>query len=375
MKTLYKNVAFIALVVFIASCSSKPADKKEELAALKKQYTEIGDKIKKLESELNLGDSTAIKYKDVVVTDVQPGQFDHYIEVQGKVDGEDNIAVSAEMAGSVIQVFVKEGDRITKGQTLAQIDNSVIQKQIEAVKQQLDFATTVYEKQKKLWDQKIGSEIQYLTAKNNKESLEKNLATINNQMSMTRIKSPINGTIEEVNLKVGQLAQPGAPAFRVVNFSNVKIMADIAEVYAAKVKTGNSVKVFFPDFGKEVNSSVRFSSKYINPVNRTFTVEMRLGPTPGVEYRANMLAVVKINDYSKRDAISLPVNFVQDSPSGKYVFLAVEENGKIIARRQKVELGQNYNGLAEITSGLKQGDKVITSGYNSLVEGQLLKVL
>jgi RND family efflux transporter MFP subunit len=311
----------------------------------------------------------------VVVTDVQPGQFDHYIEVQGKVDGEDNIAVSAEMAGSVIQVFVKEGDRITRGQTLAQIDNSMIQKQIEAVKQQLDFATTVYEKQKKLWDQKIGSEIQYLTAKNNKESLEKNLATINNQMSMTRIKSPINGTVEEVNLKVGQMAQPGAPAFRVVNFSTVKIMADIAEVYAAKVKTGNSVKLFFPDFGKEVNSSVRFSSKYINPVNRTFSVEMRLGPTPGVEYRANMLAVVKINDYSKRDAISLPINLVQDSPSGKYVVLAVTENGKTIARRQKVELGQNYNGLTEITSGLKQGDKVISSGYNSLVEGQLLKVL
>lgn len=375
MKTFYKSIVIISLAAFFVACSSKPAGKKEQLESLKKQYTEIGDKIKKLEAELNVNDSSAVKYKEVVITEVQPGRFDHYIEVQGKVDGEDNIAVSAEMSGAVVQVFVKEGDRITKGQTLAQLDNSVMEKQIEAVRQQLDFATTVYEKQKKLWDQKIGSEIQYLTAKNNKESLEKNLATINNQLGMTRIKAPINGTVEEVNLKVGQMAMPGAPAFRVVNFSSAKIMADIAEVYAARVKTGNTVKIFFPDFNTEVNSTVRFSSKYINPVNRTFTVEMRLGPAAGVEYRANMLAVVKINDYSKTDAISLPINLVQDSPSGKYVFLAVDDKGKTVARRQKVELGQNYNGLTEIVSGLKQGDKVITTGYNSLVEGELLKVM
>lgn len=374
MKTLYKTIAIVSLAVFVVSCSSKPAGKKEQLESLKKQYAEMGNQIKKLEAELNLNDSTSIKYKDVAVTEALPGKFDHYIEVQGKVDGEDNVAVSAEMSGAVMQVFVKEGDRVAKGQTLAQLDNSVIEKQIEGVRQQLDFATTVFEKQKKLWDQKIGSEIQYLTAKNNKESLEKNLATINNQLSMTRIKSPINGTVEEVNLKVGQMAMPGSAAFRVVNFSNAKIMADIAEVYAAKVKTGNTVKIFFPDFNKEVNSIVRFSSKYINPVNRTFTVEMRVGPTAGVEYRANMLAVVKINDYSKNDVISLPINLVQDSPSGRYVFLAVDENGKLTARRQKVELGQNYNGLVEIVSGLKSGDKVITTGYNSLVEGQALKI-
>ncbi|HOW30254.1 MAG TPA: efflux RND transporter periplasmic adaptor subunit [Bacteroidales bacterium] len=375
MKTLYKSIAIVTLSAFVAACGSKPTDNKEKLESLRKQYAELGQQIKKLEAELNLTDSTTVKYKDVVITEVQPGEFNHYIEVQGKVDGEDNTAVSAEMSGAVIQVYVKEGDRVARGQTLAQLDNGVMQKQIDAVKQQLDFATTVYEKQKKLWDQKIGSEIQFLTAKNNKETLEKNLATINNQLSMTRIKSPINGTVEEVNLKVGQMAMPGAPAFRVVNFSNAKIMADIAEVYAAKVKTGNTVKIFFPDFNKEVNSSVRFSSKYINPVNRTFTVEMRLGPTAGVDYRANMLAVVKINDYSRKDAVSLPLNLIQDSQEGKYVYIAVEENGKIKARRQKVELGQNYNGLTEIVTGLKKGDKVITTGYNSLVEGELLKVM
>lgn len=375
MKTLYKSIAIVALAAFVAACGSKPAGKKEQLAALKKQYAQLGEQIKKLESELKITDSTVYNYKDVVVTEVQPGEFNHYIEVQGKVDGEDNIAVSAEMSGAVIQVYVKEGDRISKGQTLAQIDNSVMQKQIEAVRQQLDFATTVFEKQKKLWDQKIGSEIQFLTAKNNKESLERNLATINNQLSMTRIKAPINGTVEEVNVKVGQMAMPGAPAFRVVNFSNAKIMADIAEVYAAKVKTGNSVKIFFPDYNKEVTSNVRFSSKYINPVNRTFTIETRLGSTPGVEYRANMLAVVKINDYNKKDAIALPINIVQESQAGKFVFLAVDENGKIIARKQKVELGQNYNGLTEIISGLQKGDKVITTGYNSLIEGQMLKIM
>lgn len=374
MKTKILNISlFLSFLIFLAACSST-SDKKAELNKLKKQHDQIADQIKKLESELKVNDSTSTKLTDVMVTDVQPSEFNHYIEVQGKVDGQDNIAVAPQMPGVVTAIYVKEGDAVRRGQILAQLDDNVIQQQIAGVNQQLDFANSLFVKQKSLWDQKIGSEVQYLTAKNNKESLEKNLATLHQQVEMYKIKAPIYGTIEEVGIKLGQMASAGVtPVFRVVNFSSVKIMADIAEVYAPKVKIGNDVLVFFPDFNQELKSKIVFSSKYINPSNRSFQIEIHLGASK-VEYRANMIAVVKINDYQNKKAMVLPVNLVKDSQDGKYVFVAREEAGKTIAHKQKVVLGQTYNGLAEITSGLQAGDKVISTGFNSLLEGQPLSI-
>jgi RND family efflux transporter MFP subunit len=190
---------------------------------------------------------------------------------------------------------------------------------------------------------------------------------------MTRIKSPINGSVEEVNLKIGQMASPGLPAVRVVNFSTVKVVAEIAEAYGAKVKPGNKVIVFFPDFNIEIPSQIRFTSKYINPTNRTFNTEVRLGPSK-VEYRANMMAVVKINDYSNPSAFTVPVTVIRETQSGKYIYVAKEENGKLVARRLPVIIGNAYNGLTEITSGITAGDKIITTGFNSLMDGELIQV-
>jgi len=372
MKTLTQAIIFVALVVFAVACGSS-VDKKAELAKLKKQHDELAVKIKKLESELQIGDSTTkTKVTSVSVTEAKAQEFNHYLEVQGKVDGEDNIAVSAQMSGAITAVFVKEGDAVRKGQTLAQIDNSIMQQQIASTKQQLEFATNLYNKQKALWDKQIGSEVQYLTAKNNKENLEKAMATLNDQLEMTRIKSPINGSVEEVNLKVGQMASPGLPAVRVVNFSTVKVVAEIAEAYAPKIKPGNKVIVFFPDFNTEVNSTIRFTSKYINPVNRTFVSEVRLGPS-NVQYRANMMAVVRINDYHNPSAFTIPVTLVRETSEGKYIYVAKQENGKLVARRLPVTVGSTYNGLAEITAGITDGDKIITTGFNSLIDGELIQ--
>jgi len=373
MKTMNKTLVLAVLVIFAAACGNT-VDKKAELTSLKKQRDEINAKIKTIEDELKLtGKSTEMKMTDVLVTEARAEAFNHYLEVQGKVDGEDNIAVSAQMAGVITSVFVKEGDAVRKGQTLAQIDNSVLKQQIETVRTQLSFATNLYNKQKALWDKQIGSEVQYLSAKNNKESLEANMATLNDQLEMSKIKSPINGTVEEVNLKVGQMASPGLPAVRVVNFSSVKIVAEISESYASKVKTGNKVIVSFPDFNTEIEGKIHFTSKYINPINRTFLSEIRLG-SGKVEYRANMMTVVKINDYTNPSTIVLPVSLVKESSSGKYVYTAREENGKLIARRQIVTIGSTYNGMAEIKQGIAVGDQVITTGYAGLVDGQLIKI-
>lgn len=360
-------------MIFAASCS-KPADKKAELDGLKKERDEISAKIKTLEAELKIGENpTNMRMTDVMVTEAKVSEFNHYLEVQGKVDGEDNIAVSSQMPGVLTAVYVTEGDAVRKGQVLAQIDNSVSQQQIESIKTQLSFATNLYNKQKALWDKQIGSEVQYLSAKNNKESLESSLATLNDQLEMSKIKSPINGTVEEVNLKVGQMASPGLPAVRVVNFSTAKVVAEIAEAYSSQIKPGNNVIVYFPDFNTEMEAKIHFSSKYINPVNRTFLAEVKLGPSK-VEYRANMMALVKINDYKNTSAFVVPVSIVRESTSGKYIYTAKEEKGKLVARRQFVTVGNTYNGMAEITKGIAVGDKLITTGFTSLVDGQLIKV-
>lgn len=368
-----KNYILFALLTLAVACSS-PSNKQAELIKLKKQHDDLAIQIKTLEAELDQnnapGDQNLV---DVAVTPALAGEFDHFVEVQGRVDGEDNIAVSAQVPGAITAVYVKEGQVVRKGQVLAQIDNAVMQQQLGNLEQQLEFATNIYNKQKVLWDQRIGSEVEYLTSKNTKESLEKNLAALKDQIEMTKIKSPINGSVEEINLKVGQLASPGMPAVRVVNFSSVKVVADIAEAYAPVIKPGNKVKIYFPDFKTEIESEIHFTSKYINPTNRTFSTEMKLSPG-SMDYRANMIAVVKINDYHNPSAITVPITLIRETQAGKYIYVAREENGSFIARRQNVSVGSIYNGLAELTAGIQAGDKIITTGFNSLIEGQHVHV-
>ena len=370
MKT---KILFFSILVMIAACS-RPTDKKQKLATLKQEHDKIAQQIATLEDEIRKESGTAVmgEVKNVAVAVVQPKEFNHYVEVQGKLDGEENVAVSPQTAGVVTSVKVKEGDVVKRGQVLAEMDAQVMRQGIEELKTQLRFATDVYNKQKNLWDKKIGSEMQFLTAKNNKQALEDKLATLKDQLDMTRIKSPINGTVEEIPVKVGQLASPGVPAFRVVNLSKVKISAELAEAYAPKVRTGDKVLIFFPDFNKEIPAKVSFVSKYISPVNRTFIVEARLN-SGEITFKANMLAVLKINDYSAKNAITIPFNLVQKSFDKQFVYVVKDVNGKKSAEKKIITLGLNYNGQTEVTAGLSAGDNLITFGYQDLNDGQLIK--
>ncbi|OFX51646.1 MAG: hypothetical protein A2046_09810 [Bacteroidetes bacterium GWA2_30_7] len=368
MKSVF---SIIILVIFFVSC--KNADKKVELEGLKKQYEELSEKIKTLEEEIAKTDSNVVQNsKFVQVNEVKTQKFEHYIEVQGKVDGDKNVAVNAQSMGVISDIFVKEGDEVSEGQVLAQIDASVLEQGIKELEASMSFVDTLYQKQKRLWEQKIGSEVQYLTAKNNKESLEKKRKTLLEQFEMSKIKSPISGTIEEIPIKIGQSIAPGFPAFRIVNFSTVKVYADVAESYSSKIKKGNNVNIFFPDFNEELSANIDFASKYISPINRTFQVEVRLTETKDIDFRANMIAVIKINDYRSDSAVVVPINLVQKSMNSTYVFLAYNDGNNIIAKKCDVEIGFIYNGLAEIKKGLKAGDKIITSGYQDLMEGQVV---
>lgn len=368
----YKHFVSIVISTILISCGS--GDKKSQLEKLIKQRDELNGKIVTLQKEVNPGkNDSLVKKKMVGVINIKPQPFQHMVEIQGRVDADENISLSAKVPGTITDIFVKEGDEVRIGKSLAEIDNQQIISGIEEIKTQLAFASNVYEKQKNLWDKKIGTELQYLSAKNNKEALEKKLHTMNEQLEMTRIKSPINGTVDEVSIKIGQAVAPGMPAFRVVNFSSLKVKADVAESYISKISEGNKVIVYFPDLQKEISSKISFAGRVINPQNRTFTVEAVLEKN-NPQYHPNMIAILKVNDYESVSALVVPLNLVTETENGQHVFVAVNESGKWIARKKTVTVGRTYGGNAEITSGLKEGDTIITSGYQGLNEGDILEI-
>jgi len=368
-----KHILIPTLIIFFAACNQPVTnDKSEKLAALKKQYTELGEKIQALEKEIALADTAAPaeKIKPVAVTEVKPQSFIHYLDIQGKVDAAENITISSKMPGNITKINVQPGDEVKVGQILAETDRAALLQGVEELKAGLEYSTTLYNKVKKLWDQKIGSEIQYLTAKNTKEGLEKKMATLNEQIEMTYIKSPINGTVDEVYFKLGSTVSPGYPAVRVVNTQSLKAKAEVAEGFADKVKKGNVVEVAFPDLQKTIPSKISFVAKSINQLTRTFTIEADLPAKE--EYHPNMVAVLKVVDYNTDSALVVPLNIIQNSEDGTYIMLAAEDNGKTVARKKLISVGRTYGGQAEIVSGIAPGEKIITTGYQSLNDGELI---
>ncbi len=371
-----KIIVFLLLSGFFASCSDsvKSGDKKAELEKLKQQQADLKEKILKLEGELAEGDSLFdTKSKNVGITEMQTTPFNHYIEVQARVEGDEDVIISAESMGSVNSVFVKAGDKVSKGQILAQTDDRIIRQGIAEMQAQLDLTTQIFNKQKNLWDQKIGSEVQFLQAKANKESMDKRMAGLQEQWDLTKIKSPINGTVDQINIKVGEAVVPGFPAFRVVNLNALKVTAEVAESFISKVNKGNDVLIYFPDQDKVIKSKLNYSGQAINLLNRTFNVEVRLNPKDGI-FNPNMVAVLKIVDYDSPKAFVVPVGSIQKSSDGEFVYVVAKENGKNIARRKKVSSGMTYNGITEITSGLSEGDKVITFGYQNIIDGDMIRL-
>jgi RND family efflux transporter MFP subunit len=368
-KNKMKNSLIIfVMVALISACGS--SDKKAELEKLKKQKSDIETKITALEEELAKSDTTKKeKLIDVVAISLTPQTFKTYIEVQGRIDADENVALSSEMPGTVTKINVKIGDEVTKGQVLAETDSRVLYQQIADLQTNLDLAKQVYEKQKNLWEQKVGTEIQFLQSKATKESLENKMATMQEQVRMSKIISPINGTVDGVNIKVGQAVAPGLGAITVINFSNLKIKADVAESYASRVKTGNDVQIFFPDMHDSITAKLHYASRAINNLTRTFGVEVLLDNSK--EYHPNMVAKLKINDYqSATPKIVVPIKFIQKGTNESFVL--VSENGKAV--KKIITTSREYNGLSEVAEGLKEGDLLITEGYDLINEGDNINV-
>ena len=362
----------ISIAILTACGSSDPA---AQLEKLKAQRTELDAKIAELEALVNANQPVEVKTKEVLITTMATQEFKHFIDVQGVVDAESQAAIQPQMPGVITKIYVSEGQSVSKGQILGEVDNSVMTAQLNAVQPQLTMAIDVYNRQKRLWDQKIGSEIQYLQAKTTKEALEKQISAIQEQINLTKLIAPISGVIDHIGAKIGQYSAPGMPdpAFRIINNSKMKVKAEFAEGYASTVKNGDETELYFPDINSRVNSKTSYVAKFINPLTRTFTVESAIqGDASG--YRPNMVAVLKVVDYKNPTAFMLPINSLLSSGNETYVYVIVKENNKEVAKKRVISLGKTYDGWAEITNGLQVGDKVVTTGQFEIVEGSAVTI-
>ncbi len=388
------KISFIFLMALFTACTGKNplAEKKAALEKLKAEQTAIADKVKSLEVEIAKLD-TSVKKDDIAklvsVTTVATQDFVHYIELQARVDAENISYISPRLGpGQVKAMYVKKGDFVKKGQLLLKLDDALVKQSITAAKQsleaaktQLAFAKDLYSRQNNLWKQGIGTEIQLISAKNNVESLEKqlkagdeNIKTIQEQANASNIYSDVDGIADEVNIRVGEtfsgMGAMGAQ-IKIVNTSSLKVVTDVPENYAAKVRVGSKVVINLPDINKSYNSSISLAGKTINANNRSFIAEARL-PYDGL-LRPNQNAQIKIEDYAAKNAISIAVNTVGTDDKGKFVFVAVNEGKKLVARKKLVLIGELNGSLIEIKSGLSVGEQLITDGYQNIYDGQILK--
>jgi len=369
-----KNVFILLLAgtVFfgLTSCGSKDKPSSaEELAKLKASQKEIQARIAEIEKQNGKNDST--RKVAVSVTPMTPVVFNNYIDVQGKVDIDEVVNAIPEMPGIIQNILVHEGQHVQKGQVVATLRSETIDRGIDQLDQQIAFAKTIYEKQKRLWDQEIGTELQLLTAKNNYDNLVNQKKTTLSNKNSFNVISPISGVVDAVNATVGQsYASPvNPPVIRIINTGRLKVKADIPENYAPVVHNGSSVQLIFPDVRDTLITKVNYVEKLINPLSRTFSAYIPLPSS--ARFQPNMTTQVKIASYQNARAFVLPMGVIQKTDKGDFVYVADASSHAVL---KPVTLGNTYNSKVEILSGLTLGDHVITAGYEELNEGDLLLI-
>ena len=383
--TTYLSIGLLVLAAACGGGDNTIEAKQKSLASLKKQALELNAQIVALEKEVEkAGGASAAKAILVGIDTIQTETFTHYIELQGNVESESVSYITPRAGGGQVRaIYIKRGDRVKRGQLILQLDNTLIKQSaaaatqnIETLKSQAALAKSVYEKQKNLWEQNIGSEIQLMTAKTNADAMAsqlkaamEQLGMVKDQLAFTSIYSDVDGVAEEVNVKVGELFM-GPGQIKIVNTTKLKLTAQVPENYAGKVKVGTELTLTFPDIQKTISNKVNVLGNVIDPLNRSFYIESKL-PVDN-NFRPNLLAQVKIKDYEKKDAISIPVNLLQNDEKGKFVYVAVMEGGKLFTRKKMVSTGEFYGNNIEVLSGLAAGDILISEGYQSIYDGQLI---
>ena len=283
-----------------------------------------------------------------------------------------NVLISAETNGRINKIHVREGDQVTKGQLLITQDASILENSIQELETQLDLATTMYNKRARLWEQNIGSEIQYLEAKNRKESLELKLATTRTELSKTRIRAPFTGVVDMVDIRVGEIAQPGMPIVRLVSLSRMYIKADVSESMVGKFTKNQPVEVYFPSTDERLTSKISAIGQVINPQNRTFEIEVRLNTD--IAIKPNMITVLTLTDYANANAIAVPTKIIQTDREGKFIYAIEQQDGQNIAIRKDIETGITYANQTEIVAGLNGGEILVDKGGIELSNETLVNI-
>lgn len=394
-----KKILNIGLIIFlsaiISSCGDTSAkkgslaNKKAQLEKLKADKEVLDEKITTLQKDIAKSDTGAAlvaKPKLVALTPIKKGDFKHYLDLQGSVDSKNiSYITPSGQPGQIKAIYVKQGDKIHKGQLILKLDDAVARENVVAIKQQLgsvraqlDLAKSVYERQKNLWNQNIGTEVQLLQAETNVETLQNQLKAIQAQVNTAQeqanqanVYSNVNGTVDDITAHVGETfsGNPLAGGYiKIVNDNELKITVTVPENYAGKVSKGSNVIVEIPDIDKTFSSEIIFLSRTIGATTRGFTAEIRV--PKGINLRPNQTALVKILDYSAPNSIAIPLNTLQTDENGKYVLVAEKKSDQLIAAKKNVKIGQLYGDSIEIKEGLKTGDVLVTSGYQDLFEGQ-----
>ncbi|MEN9570647.1 MAG: hypothetical protein RL172_1878 [Bacteroidota bacterium] len=388
----------LTAAILLTSCGSSSKennaainDKKAELEKLKGEKTQLDEKISAAEKallKLDPSSANAQKPKLVAVQTLATAEFNHFIELQGKVESENISYISPRIGPAQVKgVFIKKGQFVKKGQLLLKLDDAIYKQNLAAAKQgletiktQLSYAKNIAKRQQNLWDQNIGTEVQLITAKNNVATLEtqlrsaeENVKTVMEQLNTTNVYSDVTGVADEVNIRVGEIFQGATaqgPQIRIVNNSHLKVSGNIPENYLSNVSKGTAVNISIPDIGKNFNSNVSFVGASIDALSRGFVVEAALPSDAAL--RPNQIALLKIKDYTATNTLAIPLATLQNDDKGKFVMVAVKENGKLVARKRPVNIGFLSGEMLEIKTGLKTGDVLVTEGFQSLYEGQVI---
>ena len=383
IEPMKKIITIISIALVFSSCGKKEMSV-EELAAkgnlpelrakkqaLGQQQTELKRQLSIIENKINELDKT--KHQTIVTTlTLKDTIFKHYTEVQGDVETNQNIIIYPQFSGTLTQIYVKEGQTVSKGQLLAKIDDGGLSSQLAQVQAQTALAETTFERQSRLWEQKIGSEIQFLQAKTNYQAAKNSLAQLQKQLDKTNVRAPFNGTIDQIITDQGSLVNIGqSPLMRIVNTSDMYVKADVPENYLGKVNKGSEVLVDFISIGKTYTGKIRQVSNYINPDNRSFSIQVAL-PNKDNMLKPNLIATIKLNDYISNNTIVIPNSIVQkNSNNESLIFIYTpEQNNSGTVKQTVIKTGKEQNGSIEVLDGLKPGDMIVIEGARTLRDGQ-----
>lgn len=376
----YASIIAFAAFLFVGCKPSPTSDldkKKEELTKAEASLDSINKIIAGLKAEIEELDTNArTKTFPVMVEEIQKGAFKNPFQIQGLVESNQNVMVSPEVPANVVKIHVREGQRVSKGQLIASLDGSVASAQISELENALTLAETNYKKQERLWNQKIGSEMQYLQAKNSYENLQKSLQTARTQLSKYSLRAPISGTVDAIMANPGELVggMTSGPVARIVNLRDIKIRANVSEKYIGQIKVGQEVQVEFPSIGLKTKEKVVAISNVIDVNNRTFVVYVK--PTKNLsQMKPNLLAMITAYDFVDEDAISVPTKLVRRFGDNSFVFVVQEKGEKKIVERRIIEIEKQFPSETIIKSGLEPGDILITEGVNSVIAGDEVKII